>query len=303
MINRILEVHDVAAHLKVENRCLLVRVPGKAEASIPLEEVAVLLLGNPAISMTQPVLADLAAQGASIVITGEKHMPHAMLLPLGVPATQAETMLAQTEATAPMRKRAWQQVVQAKLAGQAAVLRSLGRASAALEALTSQVRSGDPDNVEARAAKLYWQSLFPDGEFRRDREGGGSNALLNYGYAVLRAIVARAVCASGLHPALGIHHHNRYDNFCLASDLMEPFRPLVDKTVAGLIQGRQDDGSVLKREDRQSLINAFAGRLVVDGVRTTFFMGASRLTASLADVYRKQREDLVLPEQLWDETD
>lgn len=303
MINRILEVHDTAAHLKVDNRCLLVGVLGKPEVSIPMEEVGVLLMGNPAISLTQPVLAELAAQGASVVVTGEKHMPQAMLLPLGVPATQAEVFLAQAQASAPMQKRAWQQVIQAKLRGQAAVLRSLGKASDFLDALIDQVRSGDPDNVEARAAKAYWQKLFEGGSFRREREGTGPNALLNYGYSVLRAIVARAACASGLHPALGVHHHNRYDNYCLASDLMEPFRPLVDKTVCELMRGREDDGSALKREDRQTLISVFSGRVMVEGARMTFFQGVSRLTASLADVYRKQRNDLVLPEQLWDETD
>ena len=302
MINRILEVHDTAAHLKVENRCLLVGVPGKPEVSIPLEEIGVLLMGNPAISLTQPVLAELAAQGAAVVVTGEKHMPHAMLLPLGVPATQAEVFLAQAAASAPMQKRAWQQVIQAKLTGQAAVLRSQGKATDFLDAMIDQVRSGDPDNVEARAAKAYWQKLFEGGSFRREREGSGPNALLNYGYTVLRAIVARAVCASGLHPALGVHHHNRYDNFCLASDLMEPFRPLVDKTVCALMQGREEDAA-LKREDRQALVNVFAGRIVVEGARMTFFQGVSRLTASLADVYQKQRNDLVLPEQLWDATD
>jgi len=303
MINRILEIHDTAAFLKVKNRCLLVEVPDRPEVSVPLREVGVLLLSNPAISLTQPVLAELAAEGASIVVTGEKHLPHAMMLPLGVPATQAERFLNQVQATAPMQKRAWQQVVQSKLAGQASVLCSQNQSGEALEALISQVHSGDPDNVEARAAKLYWQKLFAGRSFRREREGGGPNALLNYGYTVLRAIVARAVCASGLHPALGIHHHNRYDNYCLASDLMEPFRPLVDKTVCGLLQDREEDGSILTREDRQTLINAFGGRIVMENARISFFQGVSRLTASLADIYRKQRNDLVLPEQLWDETD
>ena len=303
MINRILEIHDTGARLQVENRCLQVAVSGRPPVSIPLEEVGVLLMGNPAISLTQPVLAELAGQGAAVVVTGEKHMPHAMLLPLGVPATQAETFLAQARAAVPMNKRAWQQVVQAKLKGQSAVLVAIGQSTECIDVLVPQVRSGDPDNVEARAARAYWQKLFADREFTRDPEGPGPNSMLNYGYAVLRAIVARAICSSGLHPALGLHHHNRYDNFCLASDLMEPFRPLVDKTVYGLIKDRTDVVNDLKREDRQALINLFSGRLTVEGAHMTFFHGVSRLTASLADVYREQRSDLVLPEQLWDETD
>ncbi len=303
MINRILEIHDTGARLQVETRCLSVEVAGRDTVRIPLEEVGVLLMGNPAIALTQPVLAELAAQGAAVVVTGEKHIPHAMLLPLGVPATQAEVFIAQAEATLPMRKKAWQQVVQAKLTGQAAALKAQGKLATPIEALIPQVRSGDPDNIEARGARVYWQNLFDEPGFRRDQEGGGANAMLNYGYAVLRAIVARAVCASGLHPALGIHHHNRYDNFCLASDLMEPFRPLVDKTVCDLVRQRDDERAELNREERQALVNEFAGRVVVEGARMTFFQGVSRLTASLADVYRKNRADLVLPEQLWDETD
>ena len=303
MINRILEVSETAAHLKIENRCLMVCAPERPEISIPLGEVGVLLMSNPAISLTQPVLAHLAAQGALVVVTGEKHLPHAMLLPLGVPATQAEIFLAQAQATQPMQKRAWQQAVQAKLTGQASVLRSQGKEAEHIEALIPQVRSGDPANVEARAARFYWQQLFEGHSFRREPEGEHPNALLDYGYMVLRAIVARAVCASGLHPALGIHHHNRYDNYCLASDLMEPFRPLVDKTVVGLMMNRQNNVSELSRDDRRALLNAFSGRVVVEGSRMTFFQGVSRLTASLADIYINKRNDLVLPEQLWDAAD
>jgi CRISPR-associated protein Cas1 len=304
MINRILEISDTAAHLKIENRCLRVSVPEKPDVSIPLGEIGVLLMSNPAISLTQPVLAQLAAQGALVVVTGEKHLPHAMSLPLGVPATQAEVFMAQAQAPLPAQKRAWQQVIQAKLRGQAAVLRSLGQVDDFLQAMIPKVRSGDPDNVEARAARFYWQQLFEGHDFRREPEGEMPNNFLDYGYSVLRAIVARAVCASGLHPALGIHHHNRYDNYCLASDLMEPFRPLVDKTVRALMQSRHDElGEDLNREDRQTLLNAFSGRVLVEGARMTLFQGVSRLTASLADVYLKQRNDLILPEQLWDEAD
>ncbi len=299
MINRIIEITELSARLNICNRCLTIHVPDQTPVSIPLAEVGVLAMTNPAISLTQPVLAELAAQGAMVVVTGSSHLPLAMMLPLGTPSTQAEIFIAQAQATLPMQKRAWQQVVKAKVGGQAAVLRSVGKTDDKLMAMISDIHSGDMDNVEARAARYYWQNLFDDRSFRRDREGEGPNVQLNYGYSLLRAIVARAVCASGLHPALGIHHHNRYDNYCLASDLMEPFRPLVDRTVFALVKDRLNDR--LTREDRQSLVNAFAGRIVVEGSITTFFQGVSRLTASLADVYLKKRENLVLPEQLWDE--
>lgn len=301
MINRIIEIADLSARLNISNHCLVIHVPDQEQISVPLADIGVLLMANPAISLTQPVLAELAAQGSLVVVTGADHLPLAMMLPLGSPSTQSETFIAQAKATVPMQKRAWQQVVRAKVGGQAAVLRSIGTPDEKLRAMISDIHSGDADNVEARAARYYWQKLFDDSSFRRDREGRGPNIFLNYGYSLLRAIVARAVCASGLHPVLGIHHHNRYDNYCLASDLMEPFRPLVDRVVCALVKDRLNDR--LTREDRQALVNTFAGRIMVEGKRTTFFQGVSRLTASLADVYLKKRENLILPEQLWDETD
>jgi len=301
MINRIVEIADTSARLKIRNHCLVVCAPSDEESSIPIREVGVLLMSNPAISLTQPVLAELASQGAMVVVTGNNHVPQAMMLPLGIPATQAEIFRIQAQVSLPVMKRAWQQVVQAKLTAQAAVLKAKGRQADLLEALVSQVRSGDPDNIEARSAKYYWHKLFDGVEFKRNSEGDGINALLNYGYGVLRAIVARAVCSSGLHPALGIHHHNRYDNYCLASDLMEPFRPLVDRGVIGVVGDGATHHVELSRDNRQHLLNLFSGRMVVEGRPTTFFQGVSRLTASLVDVYMKNRSDLVLPEKLWDE--
>jgi hypothetical protein len=176
------------------------------------------------------------------IVSNEKHLPAAMLLPLSTHSTQTERFARQAAVSLPTRKRAWQQIVQAKLRAQARLLEETTGADQGLHVMAGRVRSGDPDNLEAQAARVYWPALFgkeASGEaFRRDPEGEGINVHLNYGYAVLRAIVARALCASGLHPSLGVHHHNRYDTFCLADDLMEPFRPLVDRVVAGLRHSR-----------------------------------------------------------------
>jgi CRISPR-associated protein Cas1 len=300
MINRIVEIADTAARLKVENRCLHIRIPEREDISLPLEEVGLLLLSNPAVSLTLPVLAELAAHGAMVVVAGKQHTPAAMMLPLGLPATQAETFQAQARAAESMQKRAWRQLVQAKLAGQAAVLNALGKSDGFLKALLPRVRPGDPENVEARAARYYWRRLFGDPSFRRDPKGDAPNAHLNYGYAVLRAITARAVCASGLHPALGLHHHNRYDNYALASDLMEPFRPLVDRMVWRQVQNQPLNSMELTRENRHALVHIFAERIVVEGRALPFFQGVSRLTASLADLYLNRRNDLVLPDKLWE---
>jgi CRISPR-associated protein Cas1 len=206
--------------------------------TIPFADIAVLVTSHPQISFTQAVLAGLAAAGGTFIVSNEKHLPAAMLLPLSTHSTQTERFARQAAVSLPTRKRAWQQIVQAKLRAQARLLEETTGADQGLRQMAARVRSGDPDNLEAQAARIYWQALFGKDAsaepFRRDPEGEGINAHLNYGYAVLRAIVARALCASGLHPSLGVHHHNRYDTFCLADDLMEPFRPLVDRVVARL---------------------------------------------------------------------
>ena len=206
--------------------------------TIPFADIAVLVTSHPQICFTQAVLAGLAAAGGMLIVSNEKHLPAAMLLPLSTHSTQTERFARQAAVSLPTRKRAWQQIVQAKLRAQARLLEETTGGDAGLRLMAGKVRSGDPDNLEAQAARIYWQALFGKGAlgepFRRDPEGEGINVHLNYGYAVLRAIVARALCAAGLHPSLGVHHHNRYDTFCLADDLMEPFRPLVDRVVARL---------------------------------------------------------------------
>jgi CRISPR-associated protein Cas1 len=203
--------------------------------TIPFADIAVLVTSHPQISFTQAVLAGLAASRGILIVSNEKHLPAAMLLPLSTHSTQTERFARQAAVSLPTRKRAWQQIVQAKLRAQARLLEETTGADQGLRLMAGKVRSGDPDNLEAQAARIYWPALFgkdtSGGAFRRDLEGEGVNVHLNYGYAVLRAIVARALCASGLHPSLGVHHHNRYDTFCLADDLMEPFRPLVDRVV------------------------------------------------------------------------
>ena len=155
--------------------------------------------------------------------------------------------------------------------------------------------SGDSENVEAKASKIYWPNIFGDKSFRRDRAADDHNRHLNYGYAVLRAIVARAICAAGLHPSLGVHHHNRYDAFCLADDLMEPFRPLVDKAVAKILTERGANPP-MDKEAKAEIIGAIIGRLEIAGEFRTMFDIASKTASSLAAVFAGERNDLLLPE-------
>ncbi len=194
-----------------------------------------------------------------------------------------------------MRKRLWQQIVCAKIKAQAAALVELHGDDNGIAVLATHVRSGDPKNLEARAARRYWPRLFADLDFRRHRENEDQNILLNYGYAVLRAIVARAICSAGLHPSLGIHHHNRYNAFCLADDLMEPYRPVVDRSVVEYMS-THDQVYQLEAAAKQHIISDLTVRYVVDGEQRTLFDTAARMASSLADVFMGEREEMELPD-------
>jgi len=269
---------------------------------VPLSEVAVLLISNPVVTLTQAVLAGLADAGGVLVACDRRHMPAAMLLPLQANFAQAERFVQQTRVSLPRRKRLWQAVVKSKISAQGAVLRALYGDDAGLSRLAAAVRSGDTGNAESEAARRYWPRLFADPAFHRDREADDENRLLNYGYAVLRAIVARAVCAAGLHPSLGLHHHNRYNAFCLADDLMEPFRPIVDRAVVQLCHARGRTPP-LDKEAKATLLGALLGRFPVAGAghRTelrSLFDIASMLAASLVGIFAGERKALILP-QWW----
>jgi CRISPR-associated protein Cas1 len=292
--------------------------------TIPFADIAVLVTSHPQISFTQAVLAGLAAAGGMFIVSNEKHLPAAMLLPLSTHSTQTERFARQAAVSLPTRKRAWQQIVQAKLRAQARLLEEMTGKDWGLGLMGGKVRSGDPDNLEAQAARIYWQALFgqsaPGEAFRRGPEGEGINLYLNYGYAVLRAVVARALCAAGLHPSLGVHHHNRYDTFCLADDLMEPFRPLVDRVVARLPREAlaaapavipadpgihppapqavipAKAGIQLDQSSKKAILAGLLVRYTADGESRTLFDWASRAASSLAAVIEERQDKLSFPD-------
>jgi CRISPR-associated protein Cas1 len=296
--------------------------------TIPFADIAVLVTSHPQISFTQAVLAGLAAAGGMFMVSNEKHLPAAMLLPLSTHSTQTERFARQAAVSQPTRKRAWQQIVQAKLRAQARLLEEATGGDQGLRLMAGKVRSGDPDNLEAQAARIYWPALFgkdaSGGAFRRDPEGEGINVQLNYGYAVLRAIVARALCASGLHPSLGVHHHNRYDTFCLADDLMEPFRPLVDRVVACLRPSSDEEGAGggetgaplstvvpaqagihgpavgLDQDSKKAILEGLLVRYTGDGESRTLFDWAGRAASSLVGLIEEREQKLNFPDLLPD---
>jgi len=311
MTERILDFSERPARLSVRNGLLVVNLSSVAaqdgrdpesglrahnaqEQTLPLADIAVLIAAHPQISFSQAVLAGLAEAGGMFIACNEKRMPCAMLLPLENHSTQTERFQAQANLPLPNRKRLWQQVVKAKILAQARLLRERTERDWGLEMLAATVRSGDPQNVEARAARIYWKNLFGKDDFRRNPEGEGLNPLLNYGYAIVRAIAARALCAAGLHPSLGIHHHNRYDAFCLADDLMEPFRPLVDRAVAELREQGEGDPP-LDRGTKRAILEALLARFTDEGESRTLFDWVSRTASSLAAAVESGEKKLEIP--------
>lgn len=214
----------------------------EAERTIPIEDIGVVILDHRRITITSGVLEALLENNCAVITCDQKSMPVGLLLPLCGNTTQNERFRTQLDASLPLRKQLWQQTVKQKILNQEYVLRTnTDKETNCMRVWANDVRSGDPDNLEARAAAYYWKNLFKDyPDFVRDREGTPPNNLLNYGYAILRAVIARSLVGSGLLPTLGIHHHNRYNAYCLADDIMEPYRPYVDELVLDIIRQNED---------------------------------------------------------------
>jgi len=246
-------------------------------ARLPLEDIAWLILDTPRVSVTGSLLSACADAGIAVIVPDAKHHPSGVLLPFHAHHAQAHVAHQQVAMTAPLKKRLWQHIVRAKIDNQATALARSGRDGAqAVRAMTAHVKSGDPGNVEARAARFYWQNLFDD--FRRGDDPDRRNALLNYGYAVLRAALARACVAHGLLPAFGLHHASKTNAFNLVDDLIEPFRPLVD-TLACAHAATMAPGDDLSLDDRRAMAGALLGTLAM-GRDNVSALAASEMTAA-----------------------
>ena len=230
MIKRTIDVSE-QAYLHMKQKQLHLDKKGELVASIPIEDIGVLILQHPAIVITQAAIIACQQNKVVIVFCDAQHLPYSILLPISDGHTlHTKVLRQQTKISRSTRKRLWKQIVQEKIHQQAVVLGQAGVADQVLTRMVKKVKSGDSENHEAQAAQHYWRKLMGS-NFRRNRNANGVNALLNYGYSIMRAMVARALVGSGLHPALGIHHRNQYNGLCLADDLMEPLRPQVDKAV------------------------------------------------------------------------
>ncbi len=285
--------------LSVSQNCLIVRDGDGNVKRIPARDIAVVVASHPQISYTQSVLSRLADAGAVFVSCDQARMPNGMFLPLAANGTQAERFQDQANASLPLRKRLWKEIVKSKIESQALALEYLTGHDRGIRLLKRRVSSGDKTNVEATAAKRYWGSLFGSRGFRRRVDAVDENQYLNYGYAVLRAIVARAICASGLHPTLGLHHHNKYNPFCLADDLMEPLRPLVDVAVSKIV----DPTDFLCTDDKKRIVAAVTSKLSVGGESREMFDCVAHMASSLSQVFAGKRKDLALPNLTFRESD
>lgn len=295
MIGRIVEIADDQRHLKIARGFLIVSNAlheGAELGRVPLDDIAALITNSHGLTYTNNVLVELARRGIPFVLCAENHNGVGMLWPVEGNYQQAKRFDAQLAAGKPARKRLWAEIVRAKLQQQASVLESIGAPSTPLLALAKKVRSGDPDNVEAQGARRYWRLLFGDG-FRRDKDADGLNALLNYGYTVLRAATARAVIAAGLHPTLGIHHANEGNPMRLVDDLMEPFRPIIDLQVFKLAKTTDHKGVTPER--KRALVHALYEDMQTGLGVSPVTVCLQRLAVSLALVYLKERESLDLP--------
>ena len=298
MIRKTVEFSTPGTRLSVANSQLVVERPDLPKATLPIEDLGVVIVDDVRATYTQSVFLSLLEAGATVLVTGRDHLPAGMMLPLDAHHVQTERHRAQVETSAPVRKRAWQAIVRAKIVQQATVLTHFTGSHGGLAPMARRVRSGDPDNLEAQAAQRYWPRLFGK-TFRRDREAEGVNALLNYGYAVVRAAVARGVVAAGLIPSLGVHHRHRGNPFCLADDLLEPYRPYVDWRVR---QMAGEDGEsapdLAERETRAELLSLLNETVHVGGRREPLLLALHTSAASLCRTLTGGDRTLSLPEGL-----
>lgn len=301
------------AYLSLRNAQLVIKIPEvesnaslaeciKQEAVVtkPIEDIGVVVLDNKRITITTGAIEALLENNCAVITCDNRGMPVGLMLPLCGNTTQSERFRHQIDASQPLKKQLWQQTIQCKINNQAVVLRASRDVRVdCMKVWAKEVRSGDTDNHEGRAAAYYWKHLFGNHieGFTRDREGVVPNNLLNYGYAILRAIIARALVSSGLLPTLGIHHHNRYNAYCLADDIMEPYRPYVDEHIFQLIERKGLPSEELTREWKADLLSIPTLEVTIGGKRSPLMIAATQTTASLYKCFSGEMRKLVYPEK------
>jgi CRISP-associated protein Cas1 len=298
MIKHTLEISQRPARLSLKQKQLILHLEEGEQRQFACEDIGVLVLQNPAISLTSALLNALLEAGAVVLICDERHLPSGLLLPTITHTELVPRMMAQLSVGLPARKQAWKAIVQAKILAQAGEIDSPVKRR--LQAMAQEVKSGDTENHEAQAAKLYWPAMFPDRYREGDRRDPKSeslyNAMLNYGYAIIRAATARALVSAGLLPALGVFHHKRDNPFCLADDVMEPLRPLVDRTVRQLLEKEsQPIAEILEQRHRRELLQLLSSEVHFQNSTGPLMAVLPRYIASFYRLLTQEEDKLAVP--------
>lgn len=284
------------AYLSTKNEQLVISFPdNKPVRTVAIEDLGMVVLEDPQITITNGLLGKLTDRKVAVVTCNAQHLPDGLLLPMHGHTEQVERIGYQLNASLPLKKNLWQQTITAKIHNQHALLKEKGKASKRMEYLAKNVNSGDLGNNEAQAAAIYWQSLFDLPDFNRGQAGIPPNNLLNYGYAILRAVIARALVSSGLLPNVGIWHHNKYNAYCLADDIMEPYRPFVDLVVSHIVD-TEDSYEELTIELKRELLTIPALDVKIDGQKSPLMVAASRTTNSLYECFAGISRKIIYPE-------
>ncbi len=288
-----------SSYLSLKDSQLVIKSPSIEETrTASIEDIGFVILDSSQITLSNALLSALMENNCAVMICGKTHLPEGLFLPLSGNVLQSERFQAQIEASIPLKKQLWQQTIRQKILNQAGVLiLKCGVPAKNMLAWANDVKSGDTENKEAVAAAYYWKEIFPEIDgFSRDRYGVFPNNFLNYGYAILRGVVARALVASGLLPTLGIHHHNRYNAYCLADDIMEPYRPFVDKLVLELLENDKDCPKELTTDIKKYLLQIPVMEVRIDGKRSPLMNAAATTTTSLYRCYVGETRKLIYPE-------
>ena len=299
------------AYLSLNNSQLVIKLPGvaynkklpeifdeKTTQTVPIEDIGIVVLDNKQITITQGLLEKLLENNCAVVTCDSSHLPVGLMLPLCGNTVQSERFRAQIDCSLPLKKQLWQQTIRQKILNQAAVLEKFSNEEhPCMRIWANEVRSGDPDNTEGRAAAYYWKNLFKDkvSDFVRKRDGVAPNNYLNYGYAILRAVIARSLVSSGMLPTLGIHHHNRYNAYCLADDIMEPYRPYVDDLVYEYYV-QHPDNKEIDKEFKAQFLSIPTLDVIIDGKRSPLMVAATTTTASLYKCFSGDQRKVSYPE-------
>ena len=288
-----------AARLRMQQSQLVVEYPDSNETkSVAIEDIGIVIIDHQQVSVTHGLMNALIGNNAAVLWCDSHHLPNGLVLPMSANHVFTEKLRFQLDASEPLKKQLWKQTVQMKINNQAKVLQLNGKNTDNMKYWIDSVGSGDPDNYEARAAAYYWKNIFEDNaQFTRHRFGDAPNNLLNYGYAILRAVVARSLVASGCLPAVGIFHRNKYNAFCLADDIMEPYRPYVDVLVLKILdeEGDNFDGELTK-EIKQQLLQVPVIDVMIEIEKSPLMVAMQRTTASLMKCFEGESRKILYPE-------